>query len=348
MAGSLSANQTPEQVARDEIDKRLLAAGWQVQDKASLNPHASLGVAVREFQTDIGPADYVLFVDGKALGVVEAKPDNWGERLTIVEEQSAGYAAAKLKWVNNSEPLPFVYESTSVVTRFTDGRDPAPRSREVFTFHRPETLKAWANAPLSLRAGLQDLPELNEDGLRTCQINAITKLEKSLQIGKPRALVQMATGSGKTFTSITQIYRLLKHAGARRILFLVDTKNLGEQAEGEFMAYLPNDDNRKFTELYNVQRLTSPSMAGNTLVSLSTTKLLHLDPLTPLGSVINSDLKSYYQKAKAILETNQQSVRKVAEVLLEQREIGGQTLAEVLKKAAMDAESCAHTAPSSS
>lgn len=268
-------NQNPEQIARDQIDKRLLAAGWLVQDKASLNPNAALGVAVREYPTDTGPADYVLFVDGRAVGVVEAKPDSWGERLTTVEEQSSGYASAKLKWVSNAEPLPFLYESTAVVTRFTDGRDPSPRSREVFTFHRPETLKVWRNDPLSLRAGLQQLPELNTEGLRDCQIKAITKLEASLQLGKPRALVQMATGSGKTFTAITQIYRLLKHAGARRILFLVDTKNLGEQAEGEFMAYLPNDDNRKFTELYNVQRLTSPSMAGDTQVVISTIQRMY-------------------------------------------------------------------------
>ncbi|MGL4321705.1 MAG: DEAD/DEAH box helicase family protein, partial [Paracoccaceae bacterium] len=268
-------NQNPEQIARDQIDKRLLAAGWLVQDKSSLNPNAALGVAVREYPTDTGPADYVLFVDGRAVGVVEAKPDSWGERLTTVEEQSSGYASAKLKWVSNAEPLPFLYESTAVVTRFTDGRDPSPRSREVFTFHRPDTLKAWRNDPLSLRAGLQQLPDLNTDNLRDCQIKAITKLEASLQLGKPRALVQMATGSGKTFTAITQIYRLLKHAGARRILFLVDTKNLGEQAEGEFMAYLPNDDNRKFTELYNVQRLTSPSMAGDTQVVISTIQRMY-------------------------------------------------------------------------
>jgi type I restriction enzyme, R subunit len=268
-------NQNPEQIARDQIDKRLLAAGWLVQDKASLNPNAALGVAVREYPTDTGPADYVLFVDGRAVGVVEAKPDSWGERLTTVEEQSSGYASAKLKWLSNAEPLPFLYESTAVVTRFTDGRDPIPRSREVFTFHRPETLKAWRNDPLSLRAGLLQLPELNTEGLRDCQIKAITKLEASLQLGKPRALVQMATGSGKTFTAITQIYRLQKHAGARRILFLVDTKNLGEQAEGEFMAYLPNDDNRKFTELYNVQRLTSPSMAGDTQVVISTIQRMY-------------------------------------------------------------------------
>ncbi|WP_411817361.1 DEAD/DEAH box helicase family protein [Hyphococcus sp. DH-69] len=268
-------NQTPEQIARDRIDKRLRVAGWIVQDKDSLDFNAGLGVAVREYQTDIGPADYVLFADRQAVGVVEAKPDKWGAKLTTVEEQSEGYANANLKWVKNSEPLPFLYESTGQVTRFTNARDPNPRSREVFTFHRPETLKSWTQAPKSLRAGISALPNLNPDGLRDCQIKAITNLETSLKSDKPRALVQMATGSGKTFTAITQVYRLLKHAGARRILFLVDTKNLGEQAEQEFMAFIPNDDNRKFTELYNVQRLTSPSIANDSQVVISTIQRMY-------------------------------------------------------------------------
>ncbi|WP_421998083.1 DEAD/DEAH box helicase family protein [Roseovarius confluentis] len=270
-----NVNQTPEQVARDQIDERLKACGWHVQDKDALDFNAGLGVAVREYQTDIGPADYVLFADRHAVGVVEAKPDNWGVRLTSVEEQSEGYANAKLKWVTNAEPLPFLYESTGQITRFTNARDPNPRSREVFTFHRPETLKSWAQAPNSLRAGIAALPTLNAEGLRDCQIKAITHLEASLQTDKPRALVQMATGSGKTYTAITQVYRLLKHAGARRILFLVDTKNLGEQAEQEFMAFIPNDDNRKFTELYNVQRLTSPSIAKDSQVVISTIQRMY-------------------------------------------------------------------------
>jgi type I restriction enzyme R subunit len=100
------------------------------------------------------------------------------------------------------------------------------------------------------------LPERN---LRDCQISAVTGLEKSLAQNKPRALVHMATGAGKTFTAITSVYRLLKFGGAKRILFLVDTRNLGKQAHQEFMAYTPPDDGRKFTELYNVQRLASPT-----------------------------------------------------------------------------------------
>ena len=268
-------NQTPEEAARDRIDSRLRSAGWQLQGKSALDFNAGLGIAVREYQTDVGPADYVLFVDRRAVGVIEAKPDSWGARLTTVEEQSEGYANARLKWISNAEPLPFLYESTGQITRFTNGHDPNPRSREVFTFHRPETLKTWMLAPRSFRSGIVALPSLDPTGLRECQIKAINKLEASLKADKPRALVQMATGAGKTFTAITQVYRLLKHADACRVLFLVDTRNLGEQADQEFMAFIPNDDNRKFTELYNVQRLTSPFIAGDSQVVISTVQRMY-------------------------------------------------------------------------
>jgi type I restriction enzyme, R subunit len=268
-------NQTPEQIARDQIDKKLAASGWHVQDKDKINFNAGPGIAVREYLTDIGEADYVLFVERQAAGVIEAKPDDWGHKITTVEEQSEGYASAKLKWVANKKPLPFVYESTGVVTRFTDGRDPKPRSREVFTFPRPETMAEWLSKPKSLRARLHNIPPLDPAGFRDCQIRAIENLEKSFQANKPRALIQMATGAGKTFTAITSVYRLLKFADAKRILFLVDTKNLGEQAEQEFMSYLPNDDNRKFTELYNVQRLKSPFIASSSQVCISTIQRMY-------------------------------------------------------------------------
>ena len=216
-----------------------------------------------------------LFDKHRPMGVVEAKPDAWGERLTTVETQSSSYATAQLKWVKTSDPLPFIYEATGAITRFTDCRDPKPRSREVFTFHQPQTLLEWSRQPRSLRTALQDLPTLITDGLRECQITAITNLEASLKQDRPRALVQMATGSGKTFTAITQVYRLLKHAGARRVLFLVDTKNLGEQAEQEFMAYVPNDDSRKFTELYTVQRLSSSYISPQAEVVISTIQRMY-------------------------------------------------------------------------
>ncbi|MCK3683984.1 DEAD/DEAH box helicase family protein [Maribellus sp. YY47] len=267
-------NQNPEQIARDHIDRQLVACGWTIQDIKKINLHAGIGVAIREYLTDVGPADYVLFVDGKPCGIIEAKREDEGFRLNVHEDQTEGYAIAKLKHLNN-EPLPYVYLSTGEITRFTDFTDLKPRARELFCFHRPETLRDWIKRDKSLRRRLHDLPALQTDGLRECQINAITKLENSFRENRPRALIQMATGSGKTFTAITTIYRLLKFAKAKRILFLVDTKNLGEQAEQEFMSFVPNDDNRKFTELYSVQRLKSSYIATDSQVCISTIQRLY-------------------------------------------------------------------------
>lgn len=271
----MALNQNPEQKARDNIDKLLLQAGWVIQNKKQINLDAGIGQAVREYQTDTGPADYILFVDRKPVGVIEAKAENHGHKITSVEEQTAEYAAAKLKWINIKEPLPFLYESTGIITRFTDGRDPKPRSREVFTFHRPETLKEWLAQDSSLRGRLQTVNHLDPKGLRHCQELAINNLEVSFKDNRPRALIQMATGSGKTYTAITAMYRLLKFADAKRILFLVDTRNLGEQAEQEMMSYLPNDDNRKFTELYTVQRLQSSYVPSNSQVCISTIQRMY-------------------------------------------------------------------------
>ena len=217
-------NQTPEEIARDKIDKLLEASGWIIQNKKSIDLSAGIGIAVREYHTDIGPADYILFVDRKPVGVIEAKKEDEGVRLTVHEEQSTEYAKSKLKYLNN-EPLPFVYESTGTLTRFTDYGDPKPRSRPVFTFHRPETFAEWLKKKKSLRGRLLDLPDLPLQGLRQCQIKATNNLEVSFKDNRPRALIQMATGSGKTFAAITFIYRLLKFADAKRILFLVDTRN---------------------------------------------------------------------------------------------------------------------------
>ncbi|MDC6353276.1 MULTISPECIES: type I restriction-modification enzyme R subunit C-terminal domain-containing protein [unclassified Robiginitalea] len=267
-------NQNPEQIARDNIDKMLAEAGWAVQSKKEVDLSASKGVAVREYQTDVGLADYVLFVDRKPVGIIEAKREEEGQHLTMVEEQSSEYASSKLKYLNN-DPLPFVYESTGVLTRFTDYRDPKPRSRPVFHFHKPDTLLEWIGQEKTLRSRLQEIPELDETGLRPAQIKAIRNLETSFKENRPKALIQMATGAGKTFTACTFVYRLLKHADAKRILFVVDTKNLGEQAEQEFLKYQPTDDNRKFTELYNVQRLSSSYIASDSQVCISTIQRLY-------------------------------------------------------------------------
>ena len=288
--------QHPEAAAREDIDRQLMAAGWLIQDKKDLNLHASRGVAVREMQSHGGPADYILFVDGKALGVVEAKRE--GTTLSAVAEQSARYTAAN-HWMPQrwADPLPFTYESTGIETNFRDQRDPDSRSRPVFGFHTPQHLLELVQQPDTLRARLRQLPALNTAPLRECQIDAVSSLEKSLAANRPRALIQMATGSGKTFTAVTQAYRLIKHAGARRILFLVDRGNLGRQTVNEpsgarqtaqegspqgqrggadqFQQFTTPDDGRKFTDLYNVQMLGPGGIDPVCKVTVSTIQRLY-------------------------------------------------------------------------
>jgi len=267
---------TPETKARQHVDIKLEQAGWTIQDLKELNLGAALGVAVREYPTDTGPADYVLFVNREAVGVIEAKRDEAGENLTVAENQTARYANATLKWRVQTTPLPFLFEATSQIIRFTDGRDPAPRSRELFHFFRPEQLSEWLSQPETFRRRLNArMPALDTRNLRACQIDAVTGLEESLARNKPRALIHMATGAGKTFTAITAVYRLLKFGGAKRILFLVDTRNLGKQAHQEFMAYTPPDDARKFTELYNVQRLSGSTVDPAAKVCISTIQRMY-------------------------------------------------------------------------
>ncbi len=274
MYNSAFLNQKPEQLARDEIDSALQRSGWIVQKKNAINLRAGLGVAVCEYQTAVGPADYVLFVDSKPVGLIEAKREEEAVRLTTHEEQSTEYANAKLKYLSN-DPLPFVYESTGEVTRFTDYRDPKPRSRPVFTFHRPQTFESWLREPKTLRARVHEIPAMERGTLRECQFIAVINLEKSFRENRPKALVQMATGSGKTYTAITSIYRLLKFARAKRVLFLVNTRNLGEQAEQEFKKYEPQDDNRLFPELYGVTRLSSSFIPQDSQVYISTIQRLY-------------------------------------------------------------------------
>jgi type I restriction enzyme R subunit len=262
---------------REEIDHKLIEAGWVVQDKKRINLHASLGVAVREFDTDTGPADYMLFIAGKACGVIEAKRE--GATLGHVSEQSGRYATSGTKhiqrWAANDQPLPFLYEATNHEIRFRDERDPKPKSRNLFHFHKPATLKDWLEQGDTFRARLQQLPELNEKGLRDCQIDAVHGIEASLKQGHSRALLQMATGAGKTFTACTQVYRLAKFAKAKRVLFLVDRGNLGRQALKEFQQYTTPDDGRKFTELYNAHILGPGGIGDEIKVTISTIQRMY-------------------------------------------------------------------------
>ena len=266
---------TPEQQARQQIDAQLVAAGWVVQDYKAFNPSAGRGIALREVPLKSGRCDYLLLVDRNALGVVEAKKE--GTTLSMVAEQSGHYGASLPDFIQAIVPgsLPFLYESTGVETFFRDERDPDPRSRSVFNFHRPETLAEWLTQPDTLRSRLQHLPPLPTHGMRDCQVEGITDLEKSFAENQPRALIQMATGAGKTFTACAFTYRLIKYAGARRVLFLVDRSNLGRQATSEFQQFVTPDTGRKFTELYNVQHLTSNALDPVCRVTICTIQRLY-------------------------------------------------------------------------
>ncbi len=266
---------TPEAKAREKIDTKLIKSGWVIQDMSQINPIASLGVAVREYPTSTGPVDYVLFIDGSPVGVIEAKKDDSGENITLAEKQSKRYANSKLKYDNVDYRIRFAYEATGTLTRFTDYDDKKYRSREVFSFFRPETIKYLLEQVDTIRNNMKNLPELDTTGFRKCQIKAISELDKSFSDNKPRALVQMATGAGKTFTAITAAYRLLKYGKMRRILFLVDTKSLGEQAESEFRAYEPNDDPRSFSNIYSLCRLKNSYIPNNVQVCISTIQRMY-------------------------------------------------------------------------
>ena len=294
---------TPLEVeARKVIDAQLAESGWVVQNRDGINLSAGPGVAIREFKLKQGHgyADYLLFIDGKAVGVLEAKKE--GFPLTGVEVQAKQYSEGLPENLTAPyKPLPFCYLSTGAITKFSNNFDPQPRSRRIFQFHRPETLQEWLEAetldewsvnwtpelmaadaavqtglyvthphPSTLRSRIQVLPPVHIPNLWQNKVTAITNLEKSLREDRPRALIQMATGSGKTLLAVTAIYRLIKFGGARRVLFLVDRGNLAEQTEKEFGGYRTPDDNRKFTELYNVQRLQSGTIGSSSKVVIST------------------------------------------------------------------------------
>ncbi|VFR25717.1 Type I restriction-modification system, restriction subunit R [plant metagenome] len=266
--------ELPEQQARKNIDQLLADAGWVLQDRSELDRSAGVGVAVREFQLPAGACDYLLFVDGKAAGVIEAKKA--GVTLSGVAEQSAKYMVGLpphlARW---DDLLVYEYESTGEETFFSNRRDPKPRSRRLFAFHSPETLREWLQQAETLRARLQHLPPLDTQGLRDCQVEAIEGLEKSLAQDRPRALIQLATGAGKTFTACTFSWRLLRHAGAKRILFLVDRNNLGDQTLKEYQNFQPAGAANRFTDTYIVQHLHGPRIDPDAKVVITTIQRLY-------------------------------------------------------------------------
>ena len=265
----------PEDKVREKIDDILKQVGFVIQDREEFNRNASLGVAVREFvMSDESKADYLLFIDGKACGVIEAKKE--GISLSGIELQAKHYASHIPKelriWQN---PLPFIYVSNFNEIYFADLREQDYSSRQIFSFHTPESLFENLKRDKTLRDSLKEIPKLDTAGLRKCQIEAIERLDNSLKLNKPRSLIQMATGSGKTFTACNFTYRLLKFAKAKRILFLVDRNNLGRQTKKEFDNFKLNDDGRKFSEVYITSHLQNNHIDKDAKVIITTIQRLY-------------------------------------------------------------------------
>jgi type I restriction enzyme R subunit len=291
---------TPEELARQSIDALLQQCGWLIQNYKQLDLSAGRGIAIREVRLKEGRCDYLLLIDRKPVGIIEAKKA--GVTLSTVAFQSGQYAKNLPDFLRGplTGHLPFLYESTGIETYFRDERDPHPRSRRVFAFHRPETLAKWLEEPDTLRRRLAEMPfkhPYNGENVRVCRVEAISGLEQSFAEVQPRALIQMATGAGKTLTACAFTYRLIKHAGARNVLFLVDRANLGRQAMAEFQQFV-TPDGRKFTELYNVQHLTSNKLDGVCRVTICTIQRLYA---MLRGEELNEDLdeKSGFEIAAA-------------------------------------------------
>jgi type I restriction enzyme R subunit len=269
-----------EAQARLQIDAALIEAGWAIQDRNEMNLSQAPGIAVREVPMADGRVDYLLYLHQKIVGAIEAKPA--GTTLAEVHLQAMRYASSltagqKLNAILVKDVLPFVYEASSTELYFSNHFDPEPTSRRIFSFQRPGTLDAIIRAedPITGKGGWRSqialMPGTENYDLRPASERAIHNIENWLRTdGRRRALVQMATGAGKTRMAVTEIYRLIKFGGFKRVLFLVDRNNLGEQTVREFKNWDTPDDGRKFTAIYPVEQLSANGAADSTKVVVST------------------------------------------------------------------------------
>ena len=262
---------TPEEKARVKIDQMFEEAGWQVVDRDFYSPTIS-AAAIREgLLKGNHEADYFLFINGKAVGVLEAKRAEVDVKADKVTAQTKNYT----RIVPNcyqvwQKPLPIGYQSNGEETYFFDFRNPDREMESVNRIHTPKEL--------SKMLGIEDiyagLPTLKKKGLRDCQFEAITELEKSFRAGQNKALMVLATGSGKTYTACLASYRFLAYTPMRRILFLVDRNNLGKQAEGEFGMFRLTENGDPFNTIYTVNRLKSAKIPSDSNVVISTIQRL--------------------------------------------------------------------------
>lgn len=262
---------TPEQKARKRIDEMFAEAGWKVLSRDEYAPNISAVALEEGLMNGNLEADYLLFVSGKAVGVLEAKRVEIDVDCPVVAEQAVKYTRSLPDWYQYwQKPLPLAYVSNGKQLLFKDNRIPKTDFQPISRIHTPKEIVEMLKIP-DMYAGL---PALKEKGLRACQFEAITNLENSFRVGQERALMVLATGAGKTYTACTAAYRFLSYTPMKRVLFLVDRNNLGKQAEGEFGMYRLTETGDPFNTIFTVNRLKSSRIPKDTTVMISTIQRL--------------------------------------------------------------------------
>lgn len=262
---------TPEEKARQKIDQWFTDAGWEVINRDEYEP-TSTAVAIREglLKSNL-EADYFLFINGKAVGVLEAKREETDAFSSKVCEQAALYARSVPNiYQTYQKPLPFIFTSNGKELYFCDFREQDHYFKQIMTIPTPHELVK----KLGINDYFAGLPTLRKKGLRDCQYEAITELEKSFRSGQKRALMVLATGAGKTYTACLATYRMLSYTPMRRVLFLVDRNNLGKQAEGEFGTFRLTENGEAFNTIFTVNRLRSSFIPSDSNVIISTIQRL--------------------------------------------------------------------------
>lgn len=262
---------TPEEKARQKIDQWFSDAGWKVVDRDEYEPTCT-AVAIREglLKGNL-EADYFLFINGKAVGVLEAKREETDAFSDKVCNQAVLYARNVPRiYQTYQKPLPFIFTSNGKDLYFCDFRKQDSCFNQIMTIPTPYELVKL----LGINDYFAGLPTLRKKGLRDCQYEAVTELEKSFKSGQNRALMVLATGAGKTYTACLAAYRLLSYTPMRRVLFLVDRNNLGKQAEGEFGTFRLTENGDAFNTIFTVNRLRSSAIPSDSNVVISTIQRL--------------------------------------------------------------------------
>ena len=262
---------TPEEKARIKIDQWFADAGWKVINRDDYEPTCT-AVAIREglLKGNL-EADYFLFINGKAVGVLEAKREETDAFASKVCEQAALYAKSVPNiYQTYQNPLPFIFTSNGKELYFCDFREKDSNFKQILSIPTPRELVK----ELGIEDTFAGLPTLKKKGLRDCQYEAVTELEKSFRTDQKRALMVLATGAGKTYTACLAAYRMLSYTPMRRVLFLVDRNNLGKQAENEFGTFRLTENGDAFNTIFTVNRLRSSSIPSDSNVVISTIQRL--------------------------------------------------------------------------